>query len=316
MWARLTRGRSPGLVSAPLAWALFGGLGLIVGVAALLPAGETRSPVAPAARLIVRLPEPLAAMVMALLTLAALLLFLRLLPRDVRRRRKEDDEIELCYEPPKMSPWLVLALWMLLLAPVGVVAYALWTGWASAWPDGHSRGAIGAPPRPLPVAPEAPGVSEPAFTIALAILASAAALAAAGLMLWIYFGDRLAGWWAGPPPADASDALDELVEERLDDFSGEPDPRVAIVKCYRRFERLLAASHVPRAPWQTPTEFLREALRRLPLPAGSVERLTRLFEFARFSHHRIGVAERDAARAALGEIEVAIGRRNADAPSA
>lgn len=316
MGAPLTRWRSVAAASSPLAWTLFAALSLVTGVSALV-GRETPATGGPAVRLIARLPDALVAAVVALFALAALLLFLVLLPRSMRRRRKEDDEIELYSEPPKASPWVVLALWVLILAPVAVVAYALWTGWSPLGEgDIADRDEIGQPRRLLPGAPEAPSVSHPLFTLTLAVLASAAGLAAVGLMLWIYLGDRLAWWWAGSFPGDESDRLVAVVEESLDDLWREPDPRVAIVKCYRRFERLLAASRVARHPWQTPIEFMREVLRRLPLPAGSVERLTRLFEVARFSHHQVGGAEREAACAALTEIKVDIERRSSNASSA
>lgn len=55
---------------------------------------------------------------------------------------------------------------------------------------------------------------------------------------------------------------------------------------------------------------MRDAQQRLPLPDLAVERLTRLFEVARFSHHPVASIERDLARACLEEIRTALERRD------
>src|SRR2546426_733608 len=81
---------------------------------------------------------------------------------------------------------------------------------------------------------------------------------------------------------------------------GPPPPR-------RSPQRFVAArARVPRAPWQTSEEFMLATLARLALPRPAVERLTRLFELARFSHHALGHGERDSARTCLEEIRTAL----------
>jgi hypothetical protein len=84
------------------------------------------------------------------------------------------------------------------------------------------------------------------------------------------------------------------------------------MRCYASFERVAADSGVKRHPWHTPTEFMREAIRRLPAPRGAVPALTSLFELARFSHKALGAAERGRALAALDEITSARKEQNAD----
>jgi hypothetical protein len=154
----------------------------------------------------------------------------------------------------------------------------------------------------------------PLFNMLFTITACLAALAAAGVMVWLYLGDRIAWWWVGSP-FDGARPLRHAVDESLDELHDDPDPRRAIIGCYRRFERALAASHVPRAPWQTALEFMREALARAPLPEAAVERLTALFEVARFSQHPVGAPERDAAARALAEIKASLEGEGADAPT-
>jgi len=90
------------------------------------------------------------------------------------------------------------------------------------------------------------------------------------------------------------------------DLRAEPDARVAIIRAYGRFERALAAARAPRAAWQTPAEFMRTTLARLPVPAAPVRRLTALFEVARFSTHPLGAEARDAACDSLDEIGTAL----------
>jgi len=116
----------------------------------------------------------------------------------------------------------------------------------------------------------------------------------------------VAAWLSGPSEVGEAEALLEVVDDGLDDLADEPDPRAAIIAAYRRFERASARARVPRAPWHTPGEFMREAQRHLPIPAAAVERLTRLFELARFSDHPVHARDRDLARGCLEDIRAAL----------
>ena len=128
--------------------------------------------------------------------------------------------------------------------------------------------------------------SAPALvTWSFAVLAVGAGLGALGLALWVSLGARLARRDDDGEGPVAASPLEAAVDDSVEDLRAEPDPRRAIVRCYARFERAAAASGVERKPWSTPMEFMREALRRLPLPRTAVPTLTGLFELARFSHH-------------------------------
>ena len=155
--------------------------------------------------------------------------------------------------------------------------------------------------------------SAPALvTWSFAVLAIFAGLGALGLAVWVSLGARL----ARPDDDDegaAASPLEAAVDDSVEDLRAEPDPRRAIVRCYARFERAAAESGVERKPWSTPMEFMREALRRLPLPRTAVPTLTGLFELARFSHHPLGPSERDRALAALDEIRTAMRATESDA---
>jgi hypothetical protein len=107
--------------------------------------------------------------------------------------------------------------------------------------------------------------------------------------------------------------LGTAVDDSAEDLRSDPDARRAIVRCYARFERAAADSGVERKAWSTPMEFMREALRRLPVPRTAVPTLTGLFELARFSQHPLGPTERDQALEALDEIRTAIRVTDGDA---
>ena len=115
-------------------------------------------------------------------------------------------------------------------------------------------------------------------------------------------------WWTRPVAAIASPA-GPAADEGLDDPRAEPDPRVAVLLAYGRFERALAAAHAPRAPWQTPAELMRATLAHLPVPAPPLRSLTALVELARFSDRPLGPDARATACDALDEITRALETR-------
>jgi hypothetical protein len=295
---------------ASIVWALVTVGGLIIALTAVLgsptnPDGATRG-----ARLSIGLPDAVAVAVAVLLTLAALLLLALLWPRELwRRRKKGPDEFELYYENPKVSPWVGIVLLMVAFLPLAVTGWLLWHGWSS---TSHDTGTLTPPSWPGAggVVPspdmQRPSVSMTSFDVAVVVLAIVAGLASVGVMVWLYFGARVARWWAGRLFDDVTRSLREAVVESLDALRAEPDPRVAIIKCYRRFEQALALARLPRAPWETPTEFMRVVLERLALPPDPVTRLTRLFELSRFSDRRLGTTERDVACDCLEEIRAAL----------
>jgi hypothetical protein len=82
--------------------------------------------------------------------------------------------------------------------------------------------------------------------------------------------------------------LAEVVGETLDDLRAEPDPRKAVVAAYARLERTLAAFGLPRRESDAPEEYLRRILIDLEVGARHAAKLTELFEYAKFSPHRIG----------------------------
>jgi hypothetical protein len=304
---------------AGIGWGLVTAGGLIVAIVAVMALSVSRSPAAAGARLVPHLPDAVALAVTALFALAALLILGLLWPQELRRRRRKgDEEFELSYEPPKVSPWVSLVLVLLVVLLLVAVGAAFWVG----WPPEHGTQA------PLPATAPAsgegplqggidrPSRSMPAFDIAVAVFGVVAGTALLGVMVWLYFGDRLARWWVGRVFDDATRPWRDAAVEGLEDLRREPDARRAIVKCYRRFEQVLATARTPRAPWQTPTEFMRAVLGRLALPHEAVRMLTGLFELSRFSDRHLGTTERDIACDCLEEIKTVLERREPDATRA
>jgi hypothetical protein len=278
--------------SASLLWSAIALSGLLVGVVALGSDSWREGPGTPASRLLVELPHVVVTLATVAGTLAVLLWFAFLLAL-ARRRRKD--------APPER------ALWGTLLFALIVTAVAIWH------PDVPPRQWLPWSGREAmldrlmtPEDDQRPTISSPVFTSVAAAATIAAALASLGLAGFLLFGDRLVEGWRRPARAERR-PLAVAVDESLEDLREEADARRAIIRCYGRFEDALARSRVPRAPWQTPLEFMRDALARLPLPAAAVERLTRLFERARFGNEPLGRADRDTALGSLVEIRQSLG---------
>ncbi|PYN32180.1 MAG: hypothetical protein DME01_22585 [Candidatus Rokuibacteriota bacterium] len=287
--------------------ALVAGAGLFLAMTALLAASRAPEDT-PSFRLHVAVPDPLLLASGAAFTLAVAIVIGIALSRDRRREEVEREE-----EPSKLPWWLRAILRALPLLPLLAILVAFSFGWQYvessllAW----SRFVMFAGSDPGAPQPELPVLSLPWLGWLVGLLLLLAGLATLAVALLLLFAERIARWWERRDGDDAAEPLSEAVQEGLDDLASEPDARLAIIKCYRRFERVAARARVVRAPWQTPDEFMREALRRLVLPRRAVDRLTRLFELARFSAHPLGSAERDTARACLEDIRSELERAEA-----
>ena len=96
--------------------------------------------------------------------------------------------------------------------------------------------------------------------------------------------------------------LRELLEGSLDEIEREPDPRRAVIRAYVGMESTLARHDLARRPSEAPDEYLARALAAVRLSRRASERLTRLFERARFSEQAIGGETKREAIAALAEV--------------
>jgi hypothetical protein len=98
---------------------------------------------------------------------------------------------------------------------------------------------------------------------------------------------------------DPAEAVAAILDDTLEDLLNEQDPRRAVVAAYARMERALAAHGLPRQRSEAPAEYLERALEELSASASSASRLTRLFEWARFSDHPVEPGMKEEAIQAL-----------------
>ena len=102
-----------------------------------------------------------------------------------------------------------------------------------------------------------------------------------------------------PRAMRAAAELARALDATLDDLRADPDPRRAVIAAYAQMERALARAGLPRKPSEAPREYLHRALPAVGAGATSVERLTLLFERAKFSPHAIDAEMKEEAIAAL-----------------
>ncbi|MGH7389287.1 MAG: DUF4129 domain-containing protein [Candidatus Rokuibacteriota bacterium] len=278
------------------------GASAVIGIGLLLALAATVGPLpptgGPGASLAVRVPGGVGMIVVTLLALSTLILLALQRPP-----RPTGHEPVVPRTQPRRPGWAVALLPLLLLVLVAV----LWHRRSSGEPNPIETALTTlADLLDLLAAARKPATSVPFFDVTVSVLLVLFALTIFALMVLIALAERLEKWWAGPTVAGAAAASPATPAAGLVDPRAEPDPRRAIIGAWGRFEHALAAARAPRAPWQTPAECMRAAVARLPLPGPSVERLTALFELARFSRRPLGADAREAACDCLDEITAAL----------
>ena len=279
---------------------------MVIGVGLLLAVAATIGPLPlasgePGASVTVRLPDAVRTVVVALLALSAILLLALQRPR----RPIEDDPLSSrAYQ--RRPAWAAVLSLLPLLILLAAVWYLVWNREAGeeAHPIERAFTAIAGFLDFLARSRKAP-TSVPLFDLTIATLVLVVAVAIFALMVLVTLAERLEKWWGGRVAAVAAPPVADRLADRSD-LRAEPDPRVAIIRAYGRFEHALADVRLPRAPWQTPAEFMRTTLARLPVPVPPVERLTALFEIARFSDRPLAADARTAACDCLDEITTAL----------
>ncbi len=207
-----------------------------------------------------------------------------------RRRKRRDDEPEWVDEQLPVPWWekpLVLALALLPVAGL-VTALVLLAGHGS---KGTGPAHTGAPAATAPHRAVHPGPSVPgpaggpvvAHWWVWGVLAGV--VIATGVILVVR--RRLSRARNGRAETAVPRGLPAVIEESLEELEREGDPRRAVIRAYVGMEGALARHGLGRRPFEAPQEYLTRALGafRVSRPAG--ERLTGLFQRARFSEHPI-----------------------------
>ncbi len=122
-------------------------------------------------------------------------------------------------------------------------------------------------------------------------------LAGAAILAWMLAARRRRQ--AGVERETLRETLEDVIEETLDDLAAEPDPRRAVIACYARLERALAAAGHPRRRAETQEEHLARILGGLDIETASIRRLNALYERAKFSQHDVDSSMKEEAIAAL-----------------
>ncbi|HEX6700465.1 MAG TPA: DUF4129 domain-containing protein [Gaiellaceae bacterium] len=100
----------------------------------------------------------------------------------------------------------------------------------------------------------------------------------------------------------AAQLIGAVVEESLDELRQERDARRVVIACYARMERALSTVGLERSPWEAPLEYLERVLVGLRASEDAVQRLTALFEEAKFSDHVVDERMREDAIGALSAV--------------
>lgn len=131
----------------------------------------------------------------------------------------------------------------------------------------------------------------------------AAVVGIASLTYWLVQRRRSSHWrsrsGSQPPAVDLPEEIAGALDGGLEEIDSGRDPREAVIAAYARMERALAAQGLARHAHETHLEYLDRALKGLLPGRRSLERLTDLFEQARFSAHPITHWEKVEAESAL-----------------
>jgi Domain of unknown function (DUF4129) len=146
------------------------------------------------------------------------------------------------------------------------------------------------------------GKYEPQFEWVVFWIALAGIIVSAAAMFVLYRRQKKRkSLTPGSEPSMTEDLITSM-SDAIDDLEAEPDARRAVIAAYARMEGVLGRHGLRRKPSETPLEYLRRILLGLTGRADAVQRLTSLFEQAKFSRRNIDVSMKQEAIGALREI--------------
>lgn len=223
-----------------------------------------------------------------LLPLIAVLALIVYALASARWRRRSDDEPEQVVDRPRTPWWLPWALLLITLAAVGGLAAALLLLLNRHGGQAHNpslpppslggTGTTGHAGTTEPASPTGVGAHWWIVVIALAVLALA------GLVVWLRGREQAT---RRPEPAAEDIEVRRVVSDSLDAVRRERDPRRAVLRAYAMMESALGSRGFGRQRAETALEYLVRTRRTLQVDGGSLQRLTGLFERAKFSSHMI-----------------------------
>ena len=230
--SRPARFRVPGRLGAGMAIAA----GLLLVLAAT--AGSLPAPAGdPGAKVMIRLPDVVRALVLGLLALSAVILI------SLQRRRPADDTPGPTPPPRRLPPWaaaLVSLLPLVLVVAAWYLVSRYWSG-GTGQPIEQVFAAI-AGLLDLFTLADKPPTSIPSLDAAIAILLVLLTVGIFAVMVLVALADRLEAWWAERGSTRAAAAGLEALAAIQADLRAEPDARRAIIRAYGRFERALAGA--------------------------------------------------------------------------
>ncbi|NLV92629.1 MAG: DUF4129 domain-containing protein [Firmicutes bacterium] len=228
------------------------------------------------------------------------------------------------YEDPKRLPWQVVAF-------LGV----MFAGFAAliAWLRKNAPEESVPPQGPPGVGPGFPGglpggrggyleemvpgemVSHQVPAILLWILGIMAGLMLAAVVFRIIKSRPAPKPVEGPTHEEQRQALQQTIAVSLAQLEAEPDPRKAILACYRGFLHLMQEQGLQLPASYTAEESLYAALANFDLPEGALQTLIDIFQLARFSRHPMTVEDKAQAIGALKECKAALEQAEAEEES-
>jgi hypothetical protein len=222
----------------------------------------------------------------------ALLAIAPLIVSALRGRRRRSFSLPEPDLPPARVPWWGRVLALAAMAGVIVLSLQLLRLLPGAGPGTRQKdvGPPGTDPARTPDSSD--GGLPPVHWWGLAALALV--LLAGAALAW-----HLRDGRAEPPEPEPEDELLTALDLSLEEIESDPDPRRAVIRAYARMEQALGAHGLARRSAETPLEYLARALTSLHVGRRSVERLTALFERAKFSQHEIDSSMKTEALAAL-----------------